>query len=55
MKKLQEYAPVNYVCGYVIKNSWGKINSGLFLVKETEKHSLVVRKNSSLKNNKHIL
>lgn len=43
MKKLQEYAPVNYVCGYVIKNSWGKINSGLFLVKETEKYSLVYK------------
>lgn len=44
MKKLQEYAPEGYVCGYVITNGWDKVLWSLFLVNAEGKYSLKYKK-----------
>ena len=40
MKRLQEYAPQGYTCGYIMKNAWDKVLWGIFIVKEEGNYSL---------------
>ena len=43
MKELQEYAPEDYICGYIMFNAWGKKLWGLFLINENGNYSLLYK------------
>lgn len=49
LDKLLEYAPQDYVCGYIMRNAWNKNLWGIFLVKDGNKYSLVYRNADSTK------
>ena len=44
MEELQKNAPQDYVCGYVMKNSWGTTLYGIYLVMKGKQYSLVYKK-----------
>lgn len=43
LEKLKQYAPDDFVCGYIMRNAWNKNLWGIFLVKEGRKYSLVYK------------
>ena len=43
LEKLKQYAPEEFVCGYIMRNAWNKNLWGIFLVKEGRKYSLVYK------------
>ena len=43
MQDLQKYAPLDYSCGYVIRNPYNENICGIFLVKEIDKYNLVYK------------
>lgn len=43
LEKLKQYAPDDFVCGYIMRNAWNKNLWGIFIVKEGRKYSLVYK------------
>ena len=43
MEQLIKYAPLDYICGYVMKDQYGTIIYGIYLVNEKNKYSLVYK------------
>lgn len=43
LEKLKQYAPEEFVCGYIMRNAWNKNLWGVFLVKEGRKYSMVYK------------
>ena len=43
LEKLKQYAPEEFVCGYIMRNAWNKNLWGVFLAKEGRKYSMVYK------------
>ncbi len=40
LEKLKQYAPEDFVCGYIMRNAWNKNLWGIFIVKEGDNYNL---------------
>ena len=43
LEKLKQYAPEDFVCGYIMRNAWNKNLWGIFIVKEGDNYNLVYK------------
>jgi len=43
LEKLNQYAPEDFVCGYIMRNAWNKNLWGIFIVKEGDNYNLVYK------------
>ena len=44
MNQIKEYAPTDYICGYIIQDGWGKKLWGVFLLEDKGQYSLLYKK-----------
>ena len=43
LEKLKQYAPDDFVCGYIMRNAWNKNLWGIFIVKEGDNYNLIYK------------
>ena len=43
LEKLKQYAPEDFVCGYIMRNAWNKNLWGIFIVKDGDNYNLVYK------------
>ena len=44
MNQIKEYAPTDYICGYIIQDGWGKKLWGVFVLEDKGQYSLLYKK-----------
>ena len=49
MNQIKEYAPTDFICGYIVQDGWGKKLWGVFLLEDNGRYSLLYKKGDKTK------